>query len=409
MRKHIIALAGVVLLLCISCDNTTEERTISITSNRATLSQRVDYKDQPISLTSNSDSGDSNTSLSFRWVARIHAPKVGDNTLAATSVSYNSTRKMAAIGYKDPTDDNLGSVDLLQTSLTGDSTAVILSNAQITRTDVNDVHLVPHHMYMAVSSDDPAISNGQNRAVVEYLNIEENRLLTDRTNRTPITGSEALTVTADTSRVFLATGPNGGMAVFNSTLNALAMSSYIENARAVDYSGEYMAALAVDSDGDNYGMLHIYNRNTFSYIRQIEFEGHHSDQGRADIQIVGNNVAIAAGSGGTQFYSITTGERLGYIARPNPIALGYGDDQVLTNAIAISGDIIFISNKMGGISVAKAGMDIRRYPEGEPIDLTLLGTLDIDAVAGITDLEYANGFLWYTDGLQGTNLIEVSQ
>src|SRR2546430_17233693 len=81
---------------------------------------------------------------------------------------------------------------------------------------------------------------------------------------------------------------------------------------------------------------------------------------RADISLsksqavlVCEKAFIAAGDSGVQALSASTGKFLGSVPRPNPDSLGLSPSVVVTNAVAIDQDLMFISNGEAGVYLAQ--------------------------------------------------------
>src|SRR5256886_13474215 len=81
---------------------------------------------------------------------------------------------------------------------------------------------------------------------------------------------------------------------------------------------------------------------------------------RADISLsksqavlVCEKAFIAAGDSGVQVLSASTGAVVGSVPRPNPDSLGLSPSVVVTNAVAIDQDLMFISNGEAGVYLAQ--------------------------------------------------------
>ncbi|MGM0588411.1 MAG: hypothetical protein ACQETE_08360 [Bacteroidota bacterium] len=411
MLKYLGVVAFLLVMLTSGCDQQEEERTIEIDNNGVSLSERVVIKNEPLSVESNSGDAAIQTvgQNAYRWVAYIQPQEHSGSVLQTTSISYDARYQRTALGYRMGSSDYLGGIDLLKVASTKDTVAQILSMAQISDSEVWDVHMGNQRIYMAEASNDEELTAGRTQASAEYLNVEDEVLSTKGTNRIPLSGQMARTITADSTRVFITTGTNGGASIFNSVLSGSVGSYYMQDARGIDYSLEYVGVLIADTDGDNYGSVAIYSRTNYDFVRFIEFEGRLSESDAGTVQIIGDKILIAAGTGGLKIFSISTGEQLGYIPRPNPLNMGYDDSDVLTNAITAEDDLIFIANKKGGISVVRTSLPIQRYAEGEPIDMTVAGRLELNEIQEITQIEYHHPLLWITDRQNGTYVVRVTR
>jgi hypothetical protein len=410
MIKNLGVAAIILLMFTMGCDQQDDERTVQIDNDSAALSERVSILDDPIALTDVQDEliNGQRADFTIRHKATILPADYNQNSLNVSSVSYHPSSRLVAIGYYFDQEAYAGGVDLLQVTPYSDTVATLISHAQFSDSDVWDVHMGNQRVYLAQASDDERLTGGRNRATAEYLNVQHEQLTTEG-SRIPLTGERARIITADTNRVFISSGTNGGATIFNSSLSAAVGSYYMQDSRGIDFSNQYVGVLIADTDGDNYGSVAIYNRQNYDFVRFIEFEGRMESEDTGTLQIIGEKVLVAAGTGGLKIFSIATGEQVAHIERPNPLRMGYGNMEVLTNTFHAAGDLIFVANKKGGVYVATTDQSIIRYGEGEPINITAYSRLEMPNLQEITQVYYSDNVLWITDKRDGTYILQLDR
>src|SRR5258708_17864598 len=90
-----------------------------------------------------------------------------------------------------------------------------------------------------------------------------------------------------------------------------------------------------------------------SVVGSWPFKGADIAQSKSQAELIGGKAFIAAGDSGVQVLNPSTGAFLGQVPRPNPDSLGLSPSVVVTNAVPIDQDVIFISNGQAGDYLAQ--------------------------------------------------------
>ena len=78
---------------------------------------------------------------------------------------------------------------------------------------------------------------------------------------------------------------------------------------------------------------------------------------------------------------LDNGQIVGSVPRPDPAALGLDPSVVVTNAVTVDEDLMFISNGEAGVYIAAGDADFASTPCGAPQNITMLGHLRFDGLA----------------------------
>ena len=80
---------------------------------------------------------------------------------------------------------------------------------------------------------------------------------------------------------------------------------------------------------------------------------------------------------------------------------------VVTNAVAVDGDLMFISNGEAGVYVATSELDFEDHDCDESPEITMLGQLQFGDLESVNHVEYENDYLFVAAGLGGVKVVEV--
>jgi hypothetical protein len=128
------------------------------------------------------------------------------------------------------------------------------------------------------------------------------------------------------------------------------------------------------------------------------------------VDLVGGKAFIAAGRGGVQVLSATTGKVVGSVPRPNPASLGLGDSVVVTNAASVDADLIVISNGEAGVYVAQGSQPFSATGSETPQTITMLGRLRFGNLQSVNHVAYssADQNLIIAAGLGGVKIVSTN-
>ncbi len=125
------------------------------------------------------------------------------------------------------------------------------------------------------------------------------------------------------------------------------------------------------------------------------------------MEVVGGKAFIAAGTGGVQILSVTTGAVVGTVPLPDAAALGLDPSVVVTNAVAVDDDLLFISNGEAGVYVAQGSQPFDQTGSEQQQQITLLGQLQFDNLQSVNHVAFKNNYLIIASGLGGLKTVEV--
>src|SRR5258707_11306635 len=422
MRKLAVALICVVALVHLSCSdasgpgNQANDR-ITITNNAGVLASRVTYRNDSIPIDSagvgypsaplaSASVGRSITAsqaggYSLSLKASVAPPSLGGQVLQATSVSI--VGNLAVVSYNMVGNPYLGAVDVID--ITNKNQPVLTSEALFQNSDVSAVTTSGANVYLAEATGDPGFASP---AVFEVVTLVGNQLVLAGNTRTGLSSFAATSVAFGSTRVYATSGDAGSLFMLNPATFAVTSSIPLTDARWVAVGGGLVAVVRGVP-----GTLAVYNESDMSVVGSWPFKGADIAQSKSQAELVGGKAFIAAGDSGVQVLNPATGAFLGQVARPNPDSLGLSPSVVVTNAVAIDQDLMFISNGEAGVYLAQGSQAFSTSGTGAQT-ITMRGKLRFGNLQSVNHVAYSAGgpgnpgILIVAAGLGGLKIVQVN-
>ena len=423
MRKPAIALIGIVALVHLSCSDASgpgdqANGRISITNNAGVLASRVTYMNDSIPIdtasigypsapaplasasvgrsSTVSQAGGFNLSLK----AEVAPPSIGGQMLQATSVSI--VGNLAVVSYNMVGNPYVGAVDVID--ITNKNQPVLRSEALFQNTDVSAVTMSGTNVYLAEATGDTGFIAP---AVAEVVTLVGNQLVLTGNKRTGLSSFAATSVAFGT-RVYATSGDAGSLFLLNPVTFAVTSSIPLTDARWVTVGGGQVVVVQGVP-----GRLAVHNESDMSPVGSWPFKGADIAQSKSQAELVGGKAFIAAGDSGVQVLNPLTGAFLGQVPRPNPDSLGLSPSVVVTNAVAIDQDLMFISNGEAGVYLAQGSQAFSTSGTGAQT-ITMRGKLRFGSLQSVNHVAYSAGgpgnpgILIVAAGLGGLKIVQVN-
>jgi outer membrane protein assembly factor BamB len=211
------------------------------------------------------------------------------------------------------------------------------------------------------------------------------------------------------NEVYATSGDGGHISAFDKSTFTLLGQHALEDARWVAWDEQ--GGRVVVAQGTP-GRLSVFAEGEFpggslNLLNTFTFPGADIAESKSTVEIMGGKAFVAAGPEGVQIVCLDNGQVVGSVARPDPAGLGLDPSVVVTNAVSVDGDIMFISNGEAGVYVAKADEDFASSGCAQQ-NITMLGHLRFDNLQSANHVDYRNGRLVVAAGLGGVKVVEVS-
>lgn len=416
MRKLAVALTGLVALVHLSCSDPSgpgdqANGRISITNNAGVLASRVTYLDVSVPIDSvgvgypsapvpfasaavNRSAAQSQV-LNLQLKAEVAPPSIGGQVLQATSVSI--VGNLAVVSYNMVGNPYLGGVDVID--ITNKNHPVLTSEALFQNTDVSAVTTSGVNVYLAEATGDTGFASP---AVFEVVTLVGNQLVLAGNRRVGLSSFAATSVAFGT-RVYATSGDAGSLFVLDPTLFTVTSSIPMHDARWVAVGGGKVAVVRGTP-----GILSVFNESNMSSVGNFPFAGADIAQSKSQAELVGGKAFIAAGDSGVQVISDSTGLKVGAVPRPNPDSLGLSPSVVVTNAVAIDQDLMFISNGEAGVYLAQGSQIFSSTGSETQQTISMRGKLRFGNLQSVNHVALQSGLLIIAAGLGGLKIVQVN-
>jgi hypothetical protein len=376
---------------------------ITITNEQTQLDVRVRYLDADVPIVPGAAGAVPASALaaapprafSLRLKAEVLPPAIGGQVLQATAIAMRGDR--ATVSYNMRGAQYLGGIDVFNIS---DKTRPKLrSEALFNDTDINSVAIDGGSAYVATATGDPAYPYP---AVLEVIALRTGKLVLEGNQRAPLTSFAATSVVIPAATLYATSGDAGALTALDPATMAPTGSFDLHDARWVDVAGGKVVVVQGTP-----GQISVYDELTLQLLGQYAFTGADIPESKSTVEVVGGKAFIAAGTGGVQILSVNTGAVVGSVPLPDPVELGLDPSVVVTNAVAVDGDLLFISNGEAGVYVAQGSQSFDQTGSEQQQQITLLGQLQFDDLQSVNHVAFKNNYLIIASGLGGLKTVEV--
>jgi hypothetical protein len=352
----------------------------------------------------------------FEWVAQLDPPTAEPDTalpngdhfesetpvpLYAATVSIQSN--VALVTYMLLNDTFGGAIDVLD--ITDPTSPVLRASAIFDHMNITDATFVPDDangngtVYAAAATCDQEYPG---TALVERLRLRNFQIDVSADYRVPLFGGSGESVAVQGGKLYGTAGVGGGLRVFDSASGAIlgdAPVGDLGDARWVSVAG----GLAAVVSGGTRGQLDVFDTGSLARIGSFPFKGANVPQSKSTVALVGERAFIAAGPGGMQVMSVRSGKIVGAV--PVPANTGYDPADVVTNAVSIDDDLVFMANGGPGVYVAKSATPLEMADSETAFVPAWVSSIDIQG--SVNHVEYRDGTLLVASGTNGLQLIRV--
>ncbi len=276
-------------------------------------------------------------------VAEVAPPTIDGQVLQATSVAILGSR--AVVSYNMRGAAYLGAIEVYDISRERDP--VLRSRALFQNADINAVATDGVNVFAAEATGDVAF---ESPAVAEMVTLSGSNLVLSGNLRAPLSSFAGTSMAVSGTMAYATSGDGGSLYTFNlPAFSSASTAISLADARWVTAGGGKVVVVQGTP-----GRMAVFNEAGLTPVGTFSFTGADVAESKSTVELVGGKAIIAAGSGGVQILSATTGAVVGSVARPNPASLGLSPDVVVTNAASVDGDLLFISIGEAGVYVAQS-------------------------------------------------------
>ena len=385
---------------------------LAITNTQFLLNTRVTYLSEPVPILGEPIAGPISPAamaatvppVSLTLIAEILPPIVEGETVQATSVSLDGGDK-AIVSYNMRGAPRLGAIDYI-TKLT-DSRPVLSSAALFADSDISAVTTDGSYVYAAVATDTGDFAFP---AVFERIQLKNDKFTLEDSDRIPLTSFAGTSAMRSSGEIYATSGDEGGVFAFTKAKLEPLGEFPLHDARWVAWDKDGKRMVVVQGTP---GQISVFAEGEFpggsmNLLNTFPFPGADVPESKSTVDIAGGKAFIAAGPEGVQIVCLDDGQIVGSMPRPDPVTVGLDPAVVVTNAVAVDKDLMFISNGEAGVYVAQGSDEFKDSGCNAQQSITMLGNLRFDDLQSVNHVEYENDHLIIASGLGGVKVVRVA-
>ncbi|MGY5353289.1 hypothetical protein [Wenyingzhuangia sp. IMCC45467] len=317
-------------------------------------------------------------------IAEVSAPVYQGTTLRATHVAIEGN--YAYVSFNVEGNQYLGAVDVI--NISDPTNPVMEVEAIFPNTDVSAVSYYNNTLYVAGASN--ALDNdGTAPAVLMSIELE-NGIPTDNISIIDMPSYVATDVLANANGIYGVSGDNGIIGKYNHNNKNLNQSLVLSDLRAI---GNYDNKIVVLSGTEG---IYVYNEANLNEINNFSTSQDIADSKRT-LAFYNDYLMVSEGKKGLGIYNLNTGAPFTIFELPSIIDNNIDPNEVVTNAVTVENDHVFMANGAAGIAV----YDI----ENEISSNHIIGTLEIDGSTNY--VKSNNGYIFVASGDGGLKIIKT--
>jgi hypothetical protein len=345
------------------------------------------------------------SSITLTLIAEALPPTVGGSLVQATSVWATADNK-TVVSYGQRGAQALGGLDYF--ILLGNGTPKLKSSLSFDDSDVNAVFTNGAEVYSAVAtSDDVTFAEP---AVLERVALSGTNFSLAGNVRVPLTSFAGTSTMSTGSYIYATSGDGGGVFAFDAGSLALVGQYPLHDARWVAW--DQASGRVVVLQGTP-GQLSVFEEGSFpggsmTLLNTFPFPGADVAGSKSTVEVHGGKAFVAAGPEGVQVVCLDNGQIVGSVPRPDPASLGLAESVVVTNAVTVQGDLMFISNGEAGVYAAAGAQSFETSSCTASQSISVLGQLQFDNQQSVNHVVYRNSNLFIAAGLGGLKVVDVA-
>jgi len=316
--------------------------------------------------------------------AEISAPTYNGLTLRATHVAVQGT--LAYVSYNYEGDKYLGAIDVID--ITDPNKPKLVQSAIFPDTDISSLCYADGYLYL-VGAKDSYSDNGTGPAVLMKMKLNSGNL-SDDIQLTGMTGYVGTDVKTADNYVYAVSGSNGVVGAYTSSDNKLQASLALSDLRAVGVNNGQIIAF-------QNGAINVLNPTTLTKISGFSTSTD-VDQAKRTIDFYSNSVLASEGAHGVGVYNLSTGAKINTIPVATVTDPTINASEVVSNAVSINNEHIFVANGAAGVTVHK-------IVSSKIDNLVDFGNLVLAGSANF--VISSNGYVFVADGSGGLKILQI--
>lgn len=343
------------------------------------------------------------TSVTLTLVAEIDPPTIAGAPVQATSV-WATRNDRAVVSYNLRGPLARGAIDYFTDLDT--RRPRLRSSVQFADADVSSVFVDDSWVYAAAASENASLAAP---AVLERVELSGTRFRTTNSARVVLSSFAGTSALSTGARVYATSGNTGHVFAFAASNLALLGRYALDDARWVAWDEQRGRIVVLQGTP---GRLAVFAEGSFpggslTPLAAYPVPGVDVPESKSTVEIHGGKAFVAAGPAGVQVVCLDNGAVVGSVPRPDPASLGLDPAVVVTNAVTVEDDLMFISNGEAGVYAAVGATSFETSACNAPQTITVLGRLRFGNLQSANHVVLRKDLLFVAAGTGGVKVVDV--
>jgi len=352
MKKSIFGLLACSFLVFQSCqnddDSVSEKQSakVILNTNSQNLSGRMNNDNLGViglvtaKTTSKSSANETSSDFPMALLAELNPPTYNGLTLKATHVDVKDN--YVYVSYNTQGETYLGGIDVIDISQPNNPQLII--QAILPNIDISTVVYENGNLYLAGAMDVDKNALLKSAAFVGKMPLQAGKL-TDNYTTVSLESNVGTGVAVADSKYYGVSGSNGVVAKIDKATNIVEATIHVADLRALRRIDNKIVVLS-GTEG-----VKVFNADNLSLLSSFSTSKDVAEAKRT-IDFQGNNLLVSEGYQGLKVYNLNSGSLLQSLPLPTNLA-GIEAVDVVTNAVSVNGDFVYVANGAAGVFVYK--------------------------------------------------------
>jgi hypothetical protein len=333
----------------------------------------------------------------FKLRAEVAPPVYEGNTLQATHVKI--VDNMAFVTYNTKGDKYLGGLEVFDVK--DIKNPKIVWQAIFKTVDMSSVDYYNNKIYLAgavdLDADTTASKHLKRPAMLEVLSLNAAHEIIKVDTIIGLDSYAGTDVRATNTGIYTTSGTDGFLKVFDSDLKTV-LSKPLADARSIDVNSTNVYVLQGGGLQKSGGIVNVFNKSDASFVTAYNVGGANQQEAKSKLSVSDKYIFAALNEGGVQMLNLD-GSLKQAVAKP-VTPQGEDDNNYVSNAVSLNGDLVLIANGQAGLYVG--GIIASRHDS-----LAILGKIKFNDTASSNFVEAKDSVIFVATGLGGLKILSL--
>lgn len=334
----------------------------------------------------------------FTLRAEVAPPVFEGNTLQATHVKI--VDNMAFVTYNTKGDKYLGGLEVFDVK--DIKNPKIVWQAIFRTVDMSSVDYYNNKIYLAgavnLDADTTASKHLKRPAILEVLSLNAAHEILKVDTIIGLDSYVGTDVRATSAGIYTTSGTDGYLKVFDSNLKTI-LSKPLTDVRSIDVNSNNVYVLQGGGTQQTGGIVNVFNKADASFVTSYNVGGANQQEAKSKLSVSDKYIFAALNEGGVQMLNLD-GSLKQAVAKPITPE-GADDNNFVSNAVSLNGDLVLIAN-------GEAGLYVGGLVASRKDSLAILGKIKFSDTASSNFVESKDSVIFVATGLGGLKILSLS-